>query len=103
MIPFLCGARGFVLILLDLNTCHCFDFQDATIDLNSWAKQFRDYLRVKELSDEEIILKFLVLTQALVNADKQVRDHSLMTSRKFDPSPVPIHHIKMPALFIPLC
>ena len=76
MIPFLSGARGFVLILLDLNTCHCFDFQDATIDLNNWAKQFRDYLRVKELSDEEIILKFLVLTQALVNADKQVRNHS---------------------------
>jgi thiaminase len=46
--------------------------QDATIEQNTWAKKFREFLRSKDLTEHEIFLNFLVLTQALVNADKQV-------------------------------
>ncbi len=47
-------------------------FQTATIEAHTVTKAFRDYLRSRQLQDEETALKFLVLVQALIACDRQV-------------------------------
>jgi hypothetical protein len=48
-------------------------FQTATIEAHTVTKAFRDYLRSRQLQDEETALKFLVLVQALIGCDRQVQ------------------------------
>ena len=47
-------------------------FQDKSIEGHAVTKAFRDFLRRRSLEDEETALRFLVLTQALINCDRQV-------------------------------
>ena len=56
--------------------------QDKTIEEHTWSKQFREYLKSRDLSDEEITLKFLVLTQALLNLDQKLKDSKLTRPKK---------------------
>ena len=47
---------------------------DTAIGDHIWAKRFRDYLRKRDLEDEEIALKFLIATQPLkVKRDQVLR------------------------------
>jgi hypothetical protein len=56
--------------------------QDKTIEEHTWCKQFREYLKSRDLSEDEITLKFLVLTQALVNLDQKLKDSKLSRPKR---------------------
>lgn len=55
---------------------------DKTIEEHTWCKQFREYLKSRDLSEDEITLKFLVLTQALVNLDQKLKDSKLSRPKR---------------------
>jgi hypothetical protein len=58
-----------------LTTCKDVDMDsiDRTLDKNPWCRKFRSYLEKRDLQDEVVSLKFLVLTQAFVTINEQLK------------------------------
>lgn len=73
--------RNLEELLEDLDTIDIDDVT-ATIEAHTVTKAFRDYLRSRQLQDEETALKFLVLVQALIGCDRQLKQPKLSGGKR---------------------